>query len=93
MSTVLAKMNTDVRIAKPPPLNLTLTLNLNPPQIPSEKQSVILKSEAIRAEKVNHAMGEAESLTLQAQARATAIEKIALAIDQNVSYIHINILR
>ena len=46
---------------------------------------MILKSEALRAEKVNHAMGEAESLRLQADARAAAIEKIALAINTNVS--------
>ena len=50
-----------------------------------EKQSVILKSEALRAEKINHAIGEAESMRLKADARAAAIEKIALAINTNVS--------
>ena len=39
----------------------------------------------MRSEKVNHAVGEAESMTLKAQARATAIQKIADAINQNVS--------
>lgn len=51
-----------------------------------EKQSVILKSEALRAEKINHALGEAESMRLQAEARAAAIEKIAIAINSNVSH-------
>ena len=52
---------------------------------------MILKSEALRAEKVNHAMGEAESMRLQADARAAAIEKIALAINTNVSNYSVSI--
>ena len=51
-----------------------------------EKQSVILQSEAFQAETVNHATGEAESMRLTAEARAAAIEKIAQAINTNVSF-------
>ena len=63
------------------------TLKLFTSKFSSEKQSVILQSEALRSEKINHALGEAESMRLQAEARAAAIEKIAEAITANVSYL------
>merc|ERR1711939_1109694 len=45
-------------------------------------QSVILASEAIKAEQINSASGEAEAIMLKAQATARGIDAVARSIEQ-----------
>ncbi|KAJ3049155.1 hypothetical protein HK097_009820 [Rhizophlyctis rosea] len=51
-----------------------------------KKQSAILESEAVKAQQINHALGkdtgEAEAITLRAQATAQSIEQISKAIQE-----------
>ncbi|KAH8902089.1 hypothetical protein BR93DRAFT_367699 [Coniochaeta sp. PMI_546] len=58
-------------------------LNINIAE--GKKQSVILASEALRAEKINRASGEAEAITLKARATASGIDAVARAIAEGKS--------
>ncbi|KAK6728987.1 hypothetical protein RB195_006191 [Necator americanus] len=47
-----------------------------------DKRAAILASEALEAEQINVARGHAEALRIKAEARAQAIERVAIALNQ-----------